>query len=83
MEEQNFIRDLMANGIIVLKLCYTNEQMEILTKSLPRQKFILQTSPWSFQFESKGSFEGFKLAVMTYRLLPIVIGSYFFYLAGL
>ncbi|KAK2976159.1 hypothetical protein RJ640_001087 [Escallonia rubra] len=55
----NFIRELVANEVISLKFCSTNEQVaDILTKSLPREKHVYFRSRLGVcKFESRGSVE--------------------------
>ncbi|KAK2981110.1 hypothetical protein RJ640_021164 [Escallonia rubra] len=55
----HFIRELVANEVISLKFCGTNEQVaDILTKSLPREKHVYFRSRLGVcKFESRGSVE--------------------------
>lgn len=55
----HFIRDLVGNKEIMLKHCSTHEQVaDILTKSLPRDKFVYFRSRLGVcNFESRGSVE--------------------------
>lgn len=55
----HFIQDLVANGEVMLKKCSTHEQVaDVVTKSLPRDKFIYFRSHLGVcDFESRGSVE--------------------------